>query len=351
MDCNEFKEHIDDYIDGVLPEDIENAMETHANKCSECAKELEDMQKITEILHTMPEISVPDDFLSNLNKRIDDEDIQIKKNRYKKFFNYRTYSAIAACLLCVAIVKTAPQLMSYLTPDNSGNSSVIVTTPVPENTVQDDTSASNNTSADSTADAKNTQAELKANVSVNNSAVPTSTPVVTNTDNTTVTANTDTTYEYTQTPSDTQSAAVPETTVTPTLSPIIINTPKPAAHSKENTPTATAKQSSNDDYGITAFSAAEQEPVYTQRNADMAANKITGTQNTIYHINISEKYIDAVNDLIAKCNGTQYESYYRFSAENSAKFMNELDKNKIDYSKSVVSDANSDYIDILITYN
>lgn len=350
MDCNEFKEHIDDYIDGVLPEDIENAMETHANKCSECAKELEDMQKITEILHTMPEIPVPDDFLSNLNKRIDDEDIQIKKNRYKRFFNYRTYSAIAACLLCVAIVKSAPQLMSYLSPDNSGNSSVVITTPVPDNAVQDDTSASDNTSADSIADAQNTQIKLKANISVNNS-VPTDTPVVANTDNAPVTANTDTTYEYKQTPSDTKSVAVPETTVTPTLSPVIINTPKPVAHDKENTPTANATQSSDDEYGITAFSVTEQELVYTQRNSGMGATKITGTQNTIYHINISEKYIDTVNDIITKCSGMQYENYYRFSAENSARFMNELDKNKIEYSKSVVSDAISDYIDILITYN
>ena len=89
---------------------------------------------------------------------------------------------------------------------------------------------------------------------------------------------------------------------------------------------------------------------------DYSNNKHNKVDDTPYGggsgmVLMCQPIFDAVNDIITKCSGTQYENYYRFSAENSARFMNELDKNKIDYSKSVVSDANSDYIDILITYN
>lgn len=132
MDCNKFREHIDDFIDNDISNALKASMLAHSESCPECKKELEDMQKIIDCMNSLPAISVPDDFLAKLNERIDSENAMLKTqshNKYKKIFNYRTYSALAACVLLFAIVKA--DIPNMLNKSNGTEQSIVSV--IPEN--------------------------------------------------------------------------------------------------------------------------------------------------------------------------------------------------------------------------
>lgn len=106
MDCGKFKEYLDNFEN--LTDEQKLEMNKHAADCEACADELDFMMSIIETTKSLPKITVPPDFASKLNARIDAEErknmtllrraaLNIKQNRNR-------YAAVAACFALVAVL-------------------------------------------------------------------------------------------------------------------------------------------------------------------------------------------------------------------------------------------------------
>lgn len=102
MDCMEFQKLTEDYEN--LSDENKNRMQKHIEACSECAELFDEYKEMCEVLKTMPRLTAPDDFVLNLNKRIDRENNAKSRflNNIKKY-SYR-YGAAAACITLITIV-------------------------------------------------------------------------------------------------------------------------------------------------------------------------------------------------------------------------------------------------------
>lgn len=138
MDCKKFMSQLDEYVSGTLSDDIKSDMSAHADCCDNCRAELDEMQRIVSVLHSMPKIPVSDDFIERLNARIDAESISDTPSKAKSgLFKLRAYTSVAAALLlCAVLVKSVPMLMPYLHPDTGSQSSS--KSSVPSAVVEDD---------------------------------------------------------------------------------------------------------------------------------------------------------------------------------------------------------------------
>lgn len=108
MDCKKVADLMSMYMDNELNELQKAEFEEHIDRCPLCAKELNDILKILEILHDMKEVELPDDFNDTLYEKL----LQAKskdqskgkplflKNRY-----IRALSTIAAGILTIFILK------------------------------------------------------------------------------------------------------------------------------------------------------------------------------------------------------------------------------------------------------
>jgi cytoskeletal protein RodZ len=110
--CDEFLTSMDDYIEGSLSAEKQAQMDEHRKTCATCRREFEFTKSMLDTLHRMPKIPVPSDFMETLNARLDQEDLMLFSQKKKKHLlrmlssNWRTYSALAACVLLLVIVKT-----------------------------------------------------------------------------------------------------------------------------------------------------------------------------------------------------------------------------------------------------
>lgn len=103
IDCEQFLENIDKYLDHDLPETDMAQMEAHLRHCEACAQELRFAESIRQSLNNLPPITVPEDFKAKLYEKIEQEkQAPVKKPFY---LTWKPYSALAACLLLFALVK------------------------------------------------------------------------------------------------------------------------------------------------------------------------------------------------------------------------------------------------------
>ncbi len=115
MDCNRFEELIDSYIEGSLSDEEKCDFELHMNGCASCKDSFEFSSEIYNTMHNLQPISVPDNFLSELNNKLD-LDIARKKPM-KAFFKLpvKYYGAAACVLLAVALSFNNAELLKSLT--------------------------------------------------------------------------------------------------------------------------------------------------------------------------------------------------------------------------------------------
>ena len=104
MTCEKFAQMLDNYEN--LTDEEKSLMSEHAAQCETCRREFEFMRSIINAVKTLPEMNVPDDFLENLNKRIDAEVKPAKRRSVAGHvrYNWQKYSAVAACLVLVAVI-------------------------------------------------------------------------------------------------------------------------------------------------------------------------------------------------------------------------------------------------------
>lgn len=78
MKCVDVKKYLSEYIDGKLEGELNEQVEKHLLSCGACSEDLDAILTIKEHLGRMEEIEVPQDFISSIHKRIE-EDSGLKK--------------------------------------------------------------------------------------------------------------------------------------------------------------------------------------------------------------------------------------------------------------------------------
>jgi len=106
VNCSEFKQMLDLYIDGELNESQIRSLEEHAAQCGECRKELAAAEQLREILsHVNDDISVPLPAQAAWRSAVRAE---AKRSRMKKI--YSVCGAIAAvCVLTAGVTSMLGQ--------------------------------------------------------------------------------------------------------------------------------------------------------------------------------------------------------------------------------------------------
>lgn len=95
MNCNEFKNLISDYIDGMLDADNTHSLLEHAESCAECRRILDDYREMHSLLSSA--IAVPDEFSVDVFEKIRNQ--KRKKHYLKK--GWISGIAVACLTVCV----------------------------------------------------------------------------------------------------------------------------------------------------------------------------------------------------------------------------------------------------------
>lgn len=337
MNCEDFYTYIDDFIDNILPDEINEQILSHINSCPQCKKEFDDRKKTVNILRSMPKIAPPEDFLARINNRIDNECIKPQKRDFKKIFNYRTYSAAAACILCVVVIKVMPELLSYQNVPSTDNSSEIrLLTPRPTAVTVEltkDSTAAPQIPSDAVVqdndiyEKENTFEFEKINemqFSPNNDL-----PAVSSEPQKekSVRQQSDTAAAQS---SDTSGSQLAQSTPTDSTADEIIS-PKRSVRSKPSIQSETAAcggavslslENDTDDYSF----------------------------NAEYKLKTSSEYKQQIDNIISNLNGSIYNGYYTINSDMLDEFTSKLNNSDIPYSISNSTGTNSEFINIYVIY-
>ena len=97
MNCEEFRERLDEYIDGMADESLQARMDTHAEECAACAELLKQAMDIRFALGDLEEEITPPAFTSAAWKRAVRLEAE-KKRRKDVRRNWRAFAMVAAAL-------------------------------------------------------------------------------------------------------------------------------------------------------------------------------------------------------------------------------------------------------------
>jgi hypothetical protein len=70
MVCNEMRERLSEYLDGVLTTETKTWMDDHLSECAGCRKELELLKTVVRELHSLHQVDPPEDFLEQIHGRM-----------------------------------------------------------------------------------------------------------------------------------------------------------------------------------------------------------------------------------------------------------------------------------------
>lgn len=71
MGCEEIREHLSEYVDGVLDPETKSMVEEHLSACEDCREELAALKALVGELGSMEAVSPPEDFLEQLHARME----------------------------------------------------------------------------------------------------------------------------------------------------------------------------------------------------------------------------------------------------------------------------------------
>jgi hypothetical protein len=75
MNCNDFDQYIDAYLDGELKDPELRAWENHLNDCENCRAVFEEYKEMCHQLQTLDNIECPHEVIENVYSRIDAQDM------------------------------------------------------------------------------------------------------------------------------------------------------------------------------------------------------------------------------------------------------------------------------------
>jgi len=96
------------YVDCELDEEQKAKFKEHVSKCLSCEEELNDMLEVIEILHSIPEVDLPDNFKDELHEKlikVKEKEFSTKKLFFIKNRYIKVFSTIAAGVLIIFVLK------------------------------------------------------------------------------------------------------------------------------------------------------------------------------------------------------------------------------------------------------
>ena len=81
MKCEQIKELLSPYIDGMTSEKENKIISVHLDNCSQCQSELEHLRLLCSVLKTLPIPELPERFSEDLHKRLVEEQNLILRPR------------------------------------------------------------------------------------------------------------------------------------------------------------------------------------------------------------------------------------------------------------------------------
>ncbi len=107
INCDEFHKFIDDYVYDEVSFFVKAQMDEHIASCPKCREEAEFLKEIKSTLYAMPRLEVDESFKAALNEKLDAAEKTVDRKRRRSFFrDWRTYSALAACLVLAFVVQS-----------------------------------------------------------------------------------------------------------------------------------------------------------------------------------------------------------------------------------------------------
>lgn len=102
MNCEETKELLSPYLDGMTGDHERQEIENHLQKCPDCQKELEELKKLLNALHSLERVKPPKDFLFRVKKALNEEK---SEDAHIPFPNLRyfKYAGVAAVFLVFSL--------------------------------------------------------------------------------------------------------------------------------------------------------------------------------------------------------------------------------------------------------
>ena len=111
MDCKMAKSKISDYIDGQMESDEKVLFENHISSCPDCAAELNKMRKLKDIMQTMPQPALPEDFNRKLHYKLIEARYKNQGFALERIFDFfrpvpvrvASVFAVAAVVVCLIV--------------------------------------------------------------------------------------------------------------------------------------------------------------------------------------------------------------------------------------------------------
>ncbi len=91
MKCREFKNLMDEYLDGELPEGTQGKIRSHLSECPVCRSAYERRKKLFSMMHTSSGFTWSEDLVEEIMDKIQKQRIPVESS-------YRTPLIIAACV-------------------------------------------------------------------------------------------------------------------------------------------------------------------------------------------------------------------------------------------------------------
>ena len=94
MDCKHFQDHVDDYADGLLHEDLQRQAMQHLEICSDCREHLAEHQELLQVMKDLPVPQMRPGFMQQALKRATEQ-----KSHHRRGFVKGFSSALVAGLV------------------------------------------------------------------------------------------------------------------------------------------------------------------------------------------------------------------------------------------------------------
>ncbi|MBP1926081.1 hypothetical protein J2Z76_001945 [Sedimentibacter acidaminivorans] len=119
MNCNEIKDMLSLYIDGELDENEKKTVEEHVGICESCRNELEQYQKIINVLQNLIEEEPPKGYCKRLHEKLLKAKQQKKISARSKWVKYGSIAAAFVLVVSVIYVSSNLRMGSSVKNENS----------------------------------------------------------------------------------------------------------------------------------------------------------------------------------------------------------------------------------------
>ena len=105
MDCRDINKLLAAYMEGELPDSVSREVEAHLTQCEDCAKKYARMQKMVQLMKTLPSISPSPGIIQNVMEKIEEENKPARTNFFARFklLPKKVMVASAAFMLLAAV--------------------------------------------------------------------------------------------------------------------------------------------------------------------------------------------------------------------------------------------------------